>query len=345
MPSKTTRVAIVASAAGICEVVVVYMLLKGQVSAAFAAFLHAAIVAGLALWTWRSKRFRGDIGWPLLLTTLLVVFGPLGALGTLVTMSLTRFYSRSAIPFEEWYASLFPERRIDPSGELVQRIRAHLSAGATGTAGVTPFVDILAFGTLAQKQELITLVTKHFQPAFAPALRMALRDPNSSIRVQAASSVTKIENDLMARSMELGDAVQSQPSNPQLLLALAAHYDEYAATGLLDPLQEAASRESALAAYRKYLTIQPGDEHARAAAGRLLLRAGHAAEALDWIGGSIARGHLSADTLLPYMESLFSLHRYSDLREVARTHYKQLAADESLTGESLEAVKLWAAPE
>jgi hypothetical protein len=321
------------------------MLLNGRIRAPFAAFMHMPIVAGLALWTWRSKRFRGDIGWPLLLTTLLAVFGPLGALGTLVTMSLTRFYSRSAIPFEEWYASLFPERHLDPNSELVQRIRAHLSTGTPGAAGVTPFVDILAFGTLAQKQELITLVTKHFQPAFAPALRMALRDPNNSIRVQGASSVTKIENDLMARSMELCDAVKSQPANPQLQLALAAHYDEYAATGLLDPEQEAASRESALETYRKYLTLQPGDERARAAAGRLLLRAGRAAEALDWIGGSIARGHLSADTLLPYMESLFSLHRYSDLRELARTHYKQLAADDGLTSESLEAVKLWAAAE
>src|SRR6185436_344770 len=123
------------------------------------------------------------------------------------------------------------------------------------TSSVAPFSDILFFGTLAQKQELISLMSRSFQPAFAPVLRAALDDANNAIRVQAASAITLIEDDFMRRSLSLASSVREKPGDPELLLKQARLHDDYARSGILDRDRERDSRKKALETYREYLRI------------------------------------------------------------------------------------------
>ena len=45
---------------------------------------------------------------------------------------------------------------------------------------ITPLIDVLAFGTVPQKQALLTMVSSNFRPAFASVLKTALDDSNAA---------------------------------------------------------------------------------------------------------------------------------------------------------------------
>jgi hypothetical protein len=298
--------------------------------------LHLGISgAFLALGSF-AKRFREDRMWPCLAGLTIAVAGPIGAAGTVLAILLTVFHRRKESSFEEWYEALFPEAMVDSDASLMARIRSNEKGEGQGVAA---FSDILAFGTVAQKRELITLVTKHFEPRFAGVLKMALDDSNNATRVQAASAVARIQDDMMSRSQALRKAAAS--GTPESLLALARHHDEHGKTGLLDPEGSNASRITALDAYQRYLQKVPGDAGAQAAVGRLLLQSGKLEETCTWLKQSIDSGEASAETTIAYLEALFRLRRFDELRAVSRKYSKR--ADAWITNdESVEALKLWA---
>jgi len=130
-----------------------------------------------------------DLRWPLLLTASSLATGPVGCVGTLLTIGLTFWFERSSTPFEDWYASLFPDHEVQFAATVFEQIKANESDSTQEVP--TPFVDILSYGTLAQKQAVILLITKHFNPVLAATLLVALKDSDSAVRVQAATAMTK----------------------------------------------------------------------------------------------------------------------------------------------------------
>jgi tetratricopeptide (TPR) repeat protein len=299
--------------------------------------IHLAISATLiaaAVWL---KLFRDDKMWPLLTGITVAATGPIGAIGSIVALLLTVFHRRKASSFEDWYEALFPESIPDFQAELMVRIRSNDTSESQG--GVSAFADILAFGTVAQKRELITLMTKHFEPRFAGVLKLALDDANNATRVQAASAVAKIQDDFSSRSMELRQSATSR--DPEKVLELARHHDEHAKTGLLDPDGSNASRGQALDAYRRYLEMKPDDVSARSAVGRLLLQSGKFEEACAWLKDTVDRGAATHECVTAYMEALFRLQRFGDLRTVAK-QYAEVSESWNAHDESIEALKLWA---
>lgn len=298
--------------------------------------LHLAISGSLFALGRFAKPFREDKMWPYLAGLTIAVAGPVGAMGSMLAIVLTLFHRRKASSFGDWYEALFPESVVDSDAGLMARIRSTEKGEGQGVAA---FADILAFGTVTQKRELITLMTKHFEPRFAGALKMALDDTNNATRVQAASAVAKIQDEVMSRSLALKKAAEA--GDPGRILELARHHDEHAKTGLLDPEGSDASRITALAAYRRYLEVEPQNTGARSAVGRLLLHSGKFDEACAWLKESVDRGEASAEATAAYMEALFRLRLYDELRKVARKYVTQ-AESWNTQDESVEAVKLWA---
>jgi hypothetical protein len=301
--------------------------------------VHLLVVAALAAWTYSSRTCRADLRLPLLLTVMTAFLGPFGAGGVLLMMVLVRVYGRATESFEVWYSALFPDQ-IDSPNELWQSILLS-NTPDSGRVGVTPFSDILFFGSLAQKQELISLISKQFRPAVAPVLRLAIDDTNNGIRVQAASAITKIEDGFLPRTMELSAAVQEHPTDARLLLKLAQLHDEYVSAGLLDAEREQESRRQALAAYADYLALRPDDIDARVSAGRLLVAGGRYEDAVEWLERALAQSADSVPLRLLYMEALFHLNRLSDLRRVA-TSSQDACGGDAVSLEAHETVKLWA---
>lgn len=302
---------------------------------------HLAIVALLAAW---CRRLRSDVRIPMLLAASTAALGPVGAAGTLFSMQLTRWYFRRAIPFEEWYRSLFPDTPRDEGDELAERVAR---ADPANPASLTPFADILAFGGFQEKQALLALINQQFRPAFGPLLRRALTDGNNAIRVQAATAMNKLENAMTARTLELSRRAREAPGDVEGLLRLARHYDDCLYSGTLDRHREEELRDRTLDIFRQCLRAQPGDLDSRLAVGRLLLRGQRYAEAAAWLEQAMAEGLAIPQAGMWYMESLYHLGRYSELRAFARGQRPgpggpNPATDESLSAPALDAVRVWA---
>jgi len=303
--------------------------------------LHIAVVALLAGWIRRLSRAQQDLRIPLLLVATSAVLGPIGPAGVLLTIGLQRWFARSALTFESWYASLFPEE-ISRSDSMSGQLLDSGDGETSGTINVVPFMDILSFGTRQQKQSMIALITSRFQPAFAPVLRKALNDSNNAIRVQAATATTKIENNFLERSMQLADAAKKNPRGPDVLVDLARHYDAYAFAGILDEKRERENRDQAIAAYRGYLELKPDDLAGKAELGRLLARKGDYAQAIALLHQAIEDRVSSPQIVLWYMESLYNLGRYEELCRLTPNYQESFETDKELPVEVGEALKLWA---
>ncbi len=295
---------------------------------------HLVFVALLAAWASRSSACRADLRLPLLLVVTTATFGPLGAVGTMLTAGMAYIYARSARPFEEWYAALFPQ--AGPADPL----RAALS-GDADRASVAPFADILAFGSVDQKRELISLVANEFRPAFALALRLALDDSDNAVRVLAASAITRIEHDFVTRSVALEEAVRAKPSDASRLRTLAVFHADYANAGIFDAERARQAHEGASRAYLDYLRLVPEDDAARAAIGALLLQDGQVEEAAAWMETSLADADARPLVLLPYMDALYRLGRFGEVRRLAAAHFAEMKSRDDVSLVAIEMMRLW----
>jgi len=331
------QVGAVAAATLLAECGIVCGYLRGM-AWGFPLAAHLAVAAGLAAWCRWSPGLRADVRLPLLLAAATAALGPVGAAGTLVTMSLTRWYLRKAVPFEEWYESLFPDTRQQAGDDLAARVA---NADLARPGSLTPFADVLAFGSFHQKQALLALINQQFRPAFGPILKRALTDGNNAVRVQAATAMNKLENAMLELTLQLSRRTRENPFDVEALRALARHYDDYLYSGILDTRREEEFRVQALEAYRRCVGAEPGDLDSWLAAGRLLLRGKRYAEAADWMEQAMQAGLSTPQADLWYMESLYHLGRFPQLRELAHSRQERVEAVDNLPPAAFEAVRLW----
>ena len=291
-------------------------------------------------------RQGGDSRSYLLLAATTWTLGPFGPAGVLLVASLNRWYERVAQPFQEWYDALFPEEEETLSERVFERVRRTLEEGVE-SAGPTPFADLLQFGSLAEKQAVLATVSKRFRPAFAPILRMALQDPTNAVRVQAATAIAVVESRFSERIQELTQNVETASADrarAAALLELARWYDDYAFTGLLDREREDNNRSRALATYDQYLSLEPDDADVRLAAGRVMVRDTRYRDAVEWLERAFPEGFPDAKAALWYMEALYHLGRFSDLRRLAEQYASDFESDaDAFPAIALEAVQFWAA--
>lgn len=311
------------------------------ITIAWAIALHGVIAAALVSIVIQGHR-RDGFWSPLLILLALatVTLGPVGALGVVLSCVVRNVTDRNAVSFDEWYRQLFPEEDEVDELRAVEKMAENVIAG-DGRVSIGPLLDVLSHGTRPQKQVAIGVFTRQFHPAFAPALRMALRDADSAIRVQAATSMTLIENNFLERATELERASAEMPASPERIKAVAKHHDDYAHTGVLDPLRERRSRVVALRNYLKYLRLNPNDSECRLAAARLFYHRGRHAAAARWIERCIRDGIFTINMAPWYMDCLYKLRRFAELRAFATKHSAELSRLDLFPIRVMETVKLW----
>ncbi|TDH58681.1 hypothetical protein E2C06_31285 [Dankookia rubra] len=261
----------------------------------------------------------------LLLVVSTATMGPLGCVGAALGGVMHWVFIRHATPFAQWYAALFPDIDTSPIRALYERLA--LRGGAPGPrSNVAPFLDVMALGTVQQKQAVITVIADEFRPAFVPALRSALNDVEPAIRVLAATASARIENWFLERAMELNAHRAAAPDDPDILLTLARHHDEYANTGLLDAGRAQSEWRQALECYELLNQLRPGDPDIIQAIGQLLLRLDEPARAMECLEPLAESANASLDVLSSYLDCLYRLRRVDLLRRVARRHGERISA-------------------
>ena len=167
----------------------VFGVAAGTMSLQLYAAAHVLCALGAAHSAWRSATPPRRQAVLLAVTT--SALGPVGALGTLLSVCLEAAFRPYAAPFTDWYDRIFAEEDELENDAFLQRL-AIGGDPVSGSIQLTSFRDILAFGTIEQKQAIIALIARRFTPAFAPALRLALEDPIAAVRVQAAAAAASI---------------------------------------------------------------------------------------------------------------------------------------------------------
>ena len=329
-------VAAAASGAAECGIMFCWLVRGLPVWAAVAA--HLVVITGLAVWSCRSAKARADSRLPLLLAVSTAFLGPVGAAGTLLTAILS--LRRRADSFEEWYQSIFPEPEEAGHAKLADQLEGE---GAVEAEPVASFSDVLAFGSLKQKQDLIAFVSRNFRPEFGPILKQALGDPESVIRVQAASAMSRLENTLAERTRSLRERARRNPEDTEVLRALGRHYDTWLFSGILDPKREQDTLAAALEVYGNCLASEPNDPETQLAAGRLLLRYKQYREASECFEMILDAGPTTSRAALWQMESLFHLRKFEEIRRLAREWSSCRSASAGYPPDALEAIRLWAA--
>lgn len=295
---------------------------------------HLLVLALVGVWAVRPA--QRSTRYALLLWLATAAFGPLGAAGVVLAMALHWHFARRATGIDEWHAMLFPPTAVDEQAELWRRIGQRAS-DLPGAQPVTPFLDVLAFGSVPQRQSVIAIIVQQFHPAFAPALKAALRDEHNVIRVQAATAIARLENEFLERTMTLEAAMREAPDSPPAILALATHYDDQAFAGLLDTTREHDCRVRAAEGYAGYLQHFPGDDAVRFRLARLQQRRGLWPDAERLFRQLTDAGYPGARQW--FMESLFAQGRYADLRAVAARNHE--APGDGLAPEVAETLALW----
>lgn len=239
-----------------------------------------------------------------------------GALGVLLSSLMTILYNHFALPFSEWYKAIYPDFSNSYEQELYDRITSGKDE-TTASYSVISFTDVMNLGTEAEKRRAITRMTDQFHPMFAPAFKQALQDESNTIRVQAASSIVKIENQFSKVLQQVEKLEQKSDKDAKLKLGLARYYDGFAFTGLLDENREAENRKLALLKYKQYLDLRPSDIEARIEAGRVLLRADQPNQAAQLFQDCIKAGYENEAVKYWLLEAYFHAGRYEELRRAA----------------------------
>lgn len=305
----------------------------------WALLAHIMMTALYGLWVLTVARRDREWGFPAITAMMLAVSGPLAPMTALAVWPLYKWYESQAIPFEEWYASLFPEIRSSLAADQYQAI---MRGERSGESAVASFIDVLRRGSTDKKIAVIALLSKNFRPDFAPVLKLALSDETAAIRVQAATAVAKIEDRFVKQVQKIEAALNRAQDDLALKRELAMLYDAYAFTGILDAGRERSNREKALDLWIEVFEADPTNEEAWISVGRLLMRLKQHDVAANWFVDSVRGGHTTADVAAWYMEALFLLGRTSELRQVARDNLAKIEHAGDMPREVLEAARFWA---
>ncbi len=75
---------------------------------------------------------------------------------------------------------------------------------------IRPLLDVMIEGTQVEKLDALSLISKRYAPALAPALRRALEDKDGSVRVLAATVMAQQHNAFTKRIGALSGHRQSR---------------------------------------------------------------------------------------------------------------------------------------
>lgn len=294
------------------EFFLIYGALTHEISPVLGFILHIAIVLALAFCVYVMSQ-GAEKKFVFLLLISVMTTGPFGAAGTILAVLTHIWYTQHALVFEEWFSSIFPKQ----PQTTAQRVHENILTGRDESAqqySVISFLDVISFGSEAQKRQALSKATSNFQPNFASVFQKALSDHSNTIRVLAATGISKIESQFLERMMQLTELKSTHGKDPHVVWSLAEHYDNYAYTGLLDFDREMNNRQKALAHYQEYLQLKPSDIEARNRIGRILMRNKEYEKACDWLQKCISQGFSSESISQWYSEALFACGRYEDLR-------------------------------
>lgn len=225
------REAVAAAFALAAEALVVLLAFSADVPFLWTVACHAAVVGIVGLILFYGRAADGDPTVAELIFLVVLVAGPAGAVASLAALAFVDHAGAGPHVLDAWYARLSRASHADVSREMTDRVVAGRVLRSDAAQPVD-FEDVIASGTLAERQAALGLMARRVHTDFAPALQAALRSDEPVVRVQAAAVVARVRADLKTRIKAL--LAVSDPHASPLTIADAAELVRLAGCSLVD---------------------------------------------------------------------------------------------------------------
>jgi tetratricopeptide (TPR) repeat protein len=224
-----------------------------------------------------------------------------------------------------------------------------------------PFDEILDKGQDEQKYQVLTKISCHYDPLFAPLLKKALDDPSRMIKVSAATILTSLDDGFTQRIAQLEKEVAHYPQQIDTWALLGAEQYKYACSNLLDEQRKTQLWRQVIDSYLSFLSLVHATKNgviekkdqiriAKTHLGLAYLQMRDYRKAYTFLKPSevaypLSPYELTAElALIPfYCECLFGLKQYSLLKQIAADLLVGSQKDPDLYPlDFQEALKVWA---
>jgi hypothetical protein len=304
----------------IYELIIMQYILAGE----FASYLlmHSLVVA-LSIFYFKFLSSKGeyptlqgrhDRRHALMLIPALSFLGPIGALGVLCQFIHYHVYYKHSMDTAKRHAFLYPEEVVTLSKQIHDALVFDYD-NSTKDYKVTPFIDVLKYGQEKDKREVLSKIAKYYTPVFTPLLRLAMDDDSTSVRVQAATIITKIKTKLFEHEKVLLDLREETPDDPLIIKELGYYCDYFAYTNLLEGNSNEALKQRAIEYYLEYSAQCPEDIEVDQMVLRLYIRTHQFELAKAWFARCQEAHRVTPDMVLWYMEHEYKHGDFSALRE------------------------------
>jgi polysaccharide biosynthesis protein PelE len=236
------RETVAALFAFVAELLVIILVVTSRIAVPNALQLHAFVAAITAGILFYDRRDGEDLTIAALITLVVAASGPAGAAAALAAVTFVKHAGAGPDVLDAWYARLSNASGADLSTVLTDRV---LAGRVIDTEAVTPthFEDVIANGSLSERQAALGLIARHFHTDFTAALEQALRSPEPVVRVQAAAVVARVRADLKTRVKFL---LSNNPVvKPARTLAYAAELARLSQCSLVDRAEAELCRKAA----------------------------------------------------------------------------------------------------
>jgi hypothetical protein len=215
------------------EIAVVAGYLANLIGPVLAIAAHIAIVAGTIIYVQRATRRKVDASPSMLLAITTFAAGPLGALGSLISYWLTFEDQDDSDLLRAWYARLSLSTETDAMTQLSDTVAIGRSQ-LLDAALPSTFVGIFHNGSIADQQNVLGLIARHFHPDYIPALRAAVTSEATIIRVQAAAVTAHVRGSVVGLAQNAIVDIGRVDIGLDRRLAAARDLDACLVSGLLD---------------------------------------------------------------------------------------------------------------
>lgn len=249
------------------EAAVAGLMLRSNISPGTILAVHCAAVSWIWLILFMGRQNGADLTLAALILLLVAAAGPAGALAAAFMLAFSGRAGAGPQVLDRWYRRLASAGGVDPAIAMHDRVVAgrvlRLDAPPPGL-----FSDIIANGTLSERQSALGLIARHFHPDYSPALEAALRSPEPVVRVQAAAVVARVRADLKLKIASLM-AMESQTGAPvqTVRLETATQLSLFSSCSLIDETERAVCRVQAAKLFGLELTSTRAVARAAAQAG------------------------------------------------------------------------------
>lgn len=307
-----------------------------------AIMLHACCCAAFAWLAFRPGAARTPAAATVRVVALTAPFlGPIAASAGLVILAVIAVAHDPVANASMWHEHLFPNLAVDELTERTEEISRQ--SGNGGADEIESFFDVLRWGTLPEKEHVLSLISRSFRPEFAPVLRAGLAVDDLGLRAQAAAGLSMLETRISARLGNLQEAFRDagpeERSTAAIDLALAL--SDAAHTGLYDEARNTEMRREIVSILTT--CAGPVDPRINTMLGRTLIQLGEfdqAVETLSGVADATGSGEAAFDWLL---EGVFRQGDYRRIGSLVEGRAESVRSLVQQDGPLAPALRFWGA--